>query len=58
VLPEARAVVMAELADAGRSLSQIGALVGGRDASTVSPLVEKGRLLLSERAELRQRVAG
>ncbi len=57
-LREARAVAMAALADSGRSLSQIGALIGKRDPSTVSPLVEKGRALLAGMPEVRAKLAG
>ncbi len=57
-LREARAIAMAALADSGRSLSQIGAIIGDRDPSTVSPLVEKGRLLLASMPDVRAKLAG
>ena len=57
-LPEARTVVIAMLVDSGKSLSRVGALLDGRDPSTVSPLVEKGRLVLVQNPELSERLAG
>ena len=52
---EARAVAAALLQEHGLSLTQVGALLGGRDKSTVSALSRKGLALLDEHPALRQR---
>lgn len=54
---EARAVAVAVLRERGRSLSEIAELFGGRNKSTISPLVERGRSLLARNPELRHRLA-
>ena len=50
---EARAVAVALLHARGRSLNQVGALLGGRDKSTVSGLAARGRDLLDGEPGLR-----
>lgn len=54
---EARAVAVAVLQERGRSLSQLGALFGRRDKSTISGLAERGRELVAEKDGLRAIVA-
>jgi chromosomal replication initiator protein len=54
----ARAVVVATLKDRGRSLSAIAELLDGRDPSTISELVPRGRQLLSQHSALADRLAG
>jgi chromosomal replication initiation ATPase DnaA len=54
---EARAVAIAALRDRGRSLTQIAELFDGRNKSTLSPLVERGRALLADDPDLRLRLA-
>ncbi|MCK9518217.1 MAG: DnaA/Hda family protein [Dehalococcoidia bacterium] len=58
LVAEARAVAVAALRDRGRSLPEIAELFDGRNKSTLSPLVERGRLLLARDPDLRQRLAG
>lgn len=53
-LGQARAVAVAALRERGRSLAEIATLLGGRDKSTISPLVERGRDLLAADEALRQ----
>lgn len=53
---EARAVAAAALQAQGRSLRQIGAVLGGRDASTIKQLTARGKAVLDGDAELRTRV--
>lgn len=53
-LGQARAVAVAALRERGRSLAEIATLLGGRDKSTISPLVERGRELLAGDEALRQ----
>ncbi len=53
---EARAVAAAALQAQGRSLRQIGAVLGGRDASTIKQLTARGKAVLDADAELRTRV--
>lgn len=55
---EARAVAVAALNQRGRSLRQIGALLDGRNASTIKDLAGKGMALLEACPELRSRLAG
>ncbi|GIW19464.1 MAG: DnaA/Hda family protein [Tepidiforma sp.] len=52
---EARAVAAALLQEQGMSLAQVGALLGGRDKSTVSALARKGAVLLEAHPQLRER---
>jgi chromosomal replication initiator protein len=52
---EARAVAVALLQEHGLSLAQVGALLGGRDKSTISALARKGTSLLQQRPDLRAR---
>ncbi|MCC7365886.1 MAG: ATP-binding protein [Dehalococcoidia bacterium] len=56
-LPQARAVAVAILRERGRSLTEIAALLGGRDKSTISQLAERGHAALAGDAHLR-RLAG
>ncbi len=51
---EARAVAAALLQEQGMSLAQVGALLGGRDKSTVSALARKGLALLDAHPALRR----
>jgi len=53
---EARAVAAAALQSQGRSLRQIGAVLGGRDASTIKQLATRGRAVLDADAELRSKL--
>ena len=55
---EARAAAVAALQQRGRSLRQIGAVLDGRNASTIKDLVERGTALLASAPELRGRLAG
>lgn len=54
---EARAVAVATLHERGRSLSELGALLGQRDKSTISGLAERGRELVAGNDALRVIVA-
>lgn len=54
---EARAVAAALLAEQGLSLAQVGALLSGRDKSTVSALVRKGAAILEQQPGLRARAS-
>ncbi len=54
---EARAVAVAALHERGRSLSELGALLGQRDKSTISGLAERGRELVAGNDLLRLIVA-
>lgn len=54
---EARAVAVATLHERGRSLSELGALLGQRDKSTISGLAERGRELIAGNDLLRVIVA-
>jgi len=49
---------VAALQQRGRSLRQIGAVLDGRNASTIKDLVERGTALLTSSPELRERLAG
>jgi len=53
-LGQARAVAVLALRERGRSLSEIAELLGGRDKSTISPLVERGRELVAAQPDLRR----
>jgi len=55
---EGRAAAVAALQQRGRSLRQIGAVLDGRNASTIKDLVERGTALLTSSPELRERLAG
>ncbi|MFQ5380172.1 MAG: DnaA ATPase domain-containing protein, partial [Dehalococcoidia bacterium] len=55
---DARAVAIAALRDRGTSLSQLGARFDGRDVSTISGLVDRGRRLLQSCPELVGELAG
>jgi chromosomal replication initiation ATPase DnaA len=55
---DARAVAAAVLKGRGQSLSQVSAVLGGRDPSTVAGVIDRGRALLESIPELRSRVAG
>lgn len=57
VMTAARAAAAAALKGRGRSLADIGALLGKRDRSTVSDLAERGRAIIEEDAELRALLA-
>jgi chromosomal replication initiator protein len=54
---DARAIAVAALKRRGRSLSQIGAVVGGRDRSTIAGLAERGKVLLEDFPALSERLA-
>ncbi|HSE45646.1 MAG TPA: helix-turn-helix domain-containing protein, partial [Gemmatimonadales bacterium] len=54
----ARAVAVAALQERGKSLSQIGSLLGGRHRATVLELGERGKRLLDSDPTLRARIAG
>jgi chromosomal replication initiator protein len=56
-LQKARAVVVAALHERGKSFSQIGAALDGRDRSSVHGLVKRGREALAEDGRLRERLA-
>lgn len=55
---KARAIAVFALKERGRTLSQIAAMLGKRDASTISQLQERGRELLAGEPGLRERLAG
>lgn len=54
----ARAVAVFALKERGRSLSEIAAVLGKRDRSTISQLQVRGRDVLAREADLRERLAG
>ncbi|MEP6871760.1 MAG: DnaA/Hda family protein [Anaerolineaceae bacterium] len=54
----ARAIAIYALKERGRSLSQIAALLGKRDPSTISQLQVRGRQLLAADPALQSRIAG
>jgi chromosomal replication initiator protein len=54
----ARAVAVSALKGRGRSLSEIAAVLGKRDRSTISQLQARGRQLLEREPALRERLAG
>jgi chromosomal replication initiator protein len=55
---EARAAAVASLVERGRPVAEVARLFAGRDPSTVTGLVERGRRLLAEDGRLRQQLAG
>lgn len=54
----ARAIAIHALKERGRSLSQIAAILDGRDPSTISQLQTRGRDLLAQDAALQARLVG
>lgn len=56
-LTPARAVAAALLQQQGRSLAQVGALLGGRDKSTISELARRGARMLAEQPDLPGRLS-
>ena len=54
----ARAVAAALLQERGKSLSEIASVLGGRNRTTISPIVARGKRLLEAEPELRSRLAG
>lgn len=57
-LANARAVAAAVLQDRGKSLAEIGAMLGGRNRTTLSPIVNRGRRMLDAEPDLRRRLVG
>ena len=55
---EARAAAVAVLKQRGRSLRQIGAVLDGRNASTIKDLAARGMTLVESSPGLRERLAG
>lgn len=54
----ARAVAAAALKDQGLSLAEVAVVLGGRNRTTLSPVVQRGRQLLAVDDVLRARLAG
>ncbi len=57
-LANARAVAAAILQEQGRSLAEVGELLGGRNRTTLSPIVARGKRMLEAEPSLRSRLAG